>query len=83
MRPEAFRASASLLWLLAAPVAAAEPAEPGGASPGLEVLDYLGEWTGTNDEWVDPVGIYRSGLFETLPDEERKEAEAKRQEKPW
>ncbi len=32
-------------------------------APGLEMLEYLGQWQDNDDEWVDPVGLYTSGLL--------------------
>ena len=46
--------------------AAAVDQEP--SVPGLDLLEYLGEWRQSDDEWVDPVGLYASGLLGSPPD---------------
>ena len=41
--------------------------------PGLEMLDYLGQWREEDEpvlEWMDPVGLYRTGLLERVCPEE-------------
>ncbi len=39
-----------------------------GPSPGLEMLEYLGEWQHDDDEqWIDPVGLYAAGLLGGRP----------------
>jgi len=43
------------------PAAGAEP-----ETPGLEMLEYLGQWQSEDEEekgWVDPVGMVRAGLL--------------------
>ncbi len=51
----------AVLVMAAARAGASDP-----APPGLEVLEYLGQWQEGDEpepEWVDPVEMYRAGLL--------------------
>ena len=53
----------AVLLLSNLPAGAGEEAAPD--APGLELLEYLGEWQpDTDGDWVDPVGLYASGLLD-------------------
>lgn len=57
------------LMLLALASCWADADEP--SSPGLEMLEYLGQWeeSGQEEEWLDPVTLYQAGVLGQRQDE--------------
>ena len=55
---------------------------PADESPGLEMLEYLGTWNEDDEEWIDPMSMYRSGLLGTLPEPAGGQREPEKRKKP-